>query len=185
MLRSLALAILLFAVVPAYGVEHQYVRAYHPLENERYAESARIGVAGHVYRPGGEGADGLTIRVRLYRPSDGKLTTEDEVTEELSSHPSEDGVLLFATNLNWKRKKLEPGQYAVRVDCLRQTDTGTEMVASQSVFIEVVRRRDKREPRPVTSINPFRTRVRLPIAAAGSSSSRINGMVTRDWMAPR
>jgi hypothetical protein len=125
---------------PTAGMEHKLLRIHEPREQEQLTTTANIATNGYVLVPGFRGAHtDLSIQVRLYRPANGNFVVVQEFEGIVQpERPGEPGVYGFIADIKTKKAR-EPGQYLVRVECLDKRDKNPRLLASQMVFITVVR----------------------------------------------
>ena len=123
----------------ALGMDHNFLRIHNPVENERYGLGANIAVNGYLLcLPVERKLEDVTVRVRLYRPVNGRFEIEQEASGEITAPlPDAPGTLQFHGDLK-RNKRLQPGQYMVRVDCLQKSDEGSKLLASNCVFLTAV-----------------------------------------------
>ena len=121
--------------------EHRFLRIYNPIDLEKYADTSGVAVNGYLYLPRPDvqyQARFLSVRIRLLQVKN-KLVVVKEKHAKISAVDGK-GVFDFVGDLK-SEAPLEPGQYVLRVDCHDKLVKGEPMIATQSVFIEVVARR--------------------------------------------
>jgi hypothetical protein len=128
---------ILLAVSPITAAEHRFLRIHSPVDDERYADTAKIAVNGYLFLPDRKvDSDSVTIRVGYDRPSGKRFIIAHETTAELKPATNEKGMYPFVGDTKPK-VPLETGRYLLRVDCLDKSGKGPPILATQSVFIEI------------------------------------------------
>ena len=118
--------------------EAQFLRINVPPEPPLFGKNPAFAVSGGLLLPEGkDDSKNVEVRVRLYRPVNGKLVVEREGTAKIRPDRTRKGLYLFVLNWGGKGKVCPPGQYIVRVDCLDKSVKGTPLVATSSVFITI------------------------------------------------
>ena len=141
-------------VLPAAEHDHSFLRIYNPIEREKYADTANMAVTGYLYLPNRDDEPkSFYVRVRLYRPADGKFVIAQETTAEVKPAKREKGVYSFLGDIN-RKVPFKPGQYLLRVDCRDKTVKNRPVIATQSVFVEIASRSSDENDPTVTTKDP-------------------------------